>query len=115
MSNDHQAFAQKLMQEFPFLTQAQAKRFTGSYGTQAYVLLGEAASVSDLGECFGQDLYQKEVDYLIEHEWARTAEDILWRRSKLGLEFTTEQCARLESYLKSELANDEILISEQIA
>ncbi|MAF15271.1 MAG: glycerol-3-phosphate dehydrogenase [Marinomonas sp.] len=115
MSNDHQAFAQKLLQEFPFLTQAQAKRFTGSYGTQAYVLLGEATSVGDLGECFGQDLYQKEVDYLIEHEWARTAEDILWRRSKIGLEFTTEQCARLESYLKSELANDEILISEQIA
>jgi glycerol-3-phosphate dehydrogenase len=52
-----------------------------------------------LGEHFGSDLYQAEVDYLIRHEWATQAEDILWRRSKLGLRVSPDDVARLTAYL----------------
>lgn len=106
MSNDHSVFAKQLQKEFPFITDSLARRLTASYGTQAYVLLGDAAKLEDLGTCFGEELYQKEVDYLIEHEWARTAEDILWRRSKLGLELNASQVKALSSYLTDELSSE---------
>ncbi|TPE47091.1 glycerol-3-phosphate dehydrogenase [Maribrevibacterium harenarium] len=103
MSNDYNAFIAKLQQSFPFLNKELARRFTGSYGTLTYVMLGNASSLDDLGTCFGSDLYQKEVDYLIEHEWAYTAQDILWRRTKLGLELNPEQTAKLDSYVKQQV------------
>ncbi len=57
--------------------------------------------MNDLGKHFGGLLYQAELDYLVEHEWARTAEDVLWRRSKKGLQLSTEKIAdvirRIES------------------
>ena len=56
------------------------------YGTRARALLGLRSRVADLGRHFGADLYEGEVRYLMEHEWARTAEDVLWRRTKLGLQ-----------------------------
>ncbi|RDL43506.1 glycerol-3-phosphate dehydrogenase [Marinomonas piezotolerans] len=99
MSNDYDIMIGKLRAEFPFLTQDLARRFTGSYGTMSYVLLSDSKSLDDLGACFGSDLYQKEVDYLLEHEWAHTTEDILWRRTKLGLEFNPDQVKALDEYL----------------
>ena len=64
-------------------------------------LLGAARRMEDLGEVFGADLTRREVDYLVENEWARTAEDILWRRTKLGLRVGLNDKARLETYLAS--------------
>jgi len=55
--------------------------------------------MADLGTVFGADLTAREVDYLRKEEWAATADDILWRRSKLGLRFAPEQTAALEAYL----------------
>ena len=52
-----------------------------------------------MGLCFGADLYQREVDYLVASEWAHSGEDILWRRSKLGLYFLPAQVARLETFV----------------
>lgn len=104
MSLDHGAFAKQLTAEFPFLTASLARRLTGSYGTLSYVLLGNAQRIEDLGQAFGAELYQKEVDYLLEHEWAISSEDILWRRSKLGLELTAEQTEALNLYLKGTLS-----------
>ncbi|MGB2064698.1 MAG: glycerol-3-phosphate dehydrogenase [Marinomonas gallaica] len=103
MSNDYTVMINKLMSEFPFLSPELARRFTGSYGTLSYVLLGDAQSIEELGACFGSDLYQKEVDYLVEHEWAITAEDILWRRTKLGLELDTQEAQALKDYLADKL------------
>ncbi|MEP3350375.1 MAG: glycerol-3-phosphate dehydrogenase [Marinomonas sp.] len=97
------AFAIKLQQDYPFIGAALARRFAHSYGTLTHLLLNKSNSESDLGKDFGHSLYQIEVDYLIKHEWAHSAEDILWRRSKLGLEFTVEQVAELESYLQSKI------------
>ena len=91
--------AKQLAARYPFLEAAQASRLIRLYGTRAQLFLGDAASSSDLGEAFGHGLSASEVDYLINHEWARTAEDILWRRTKLGLHFTAEETSRLEAYI----------------
>ena len=62
------------------------RRLVRAYGTRIDSILGQAKSLADLGECFGADLTAAEVRYLMEREWAGDADDILWRRSKLGLE-----------------------------
>ncbi|MDA3922192.1 MAG: glycerol-3-phosphate dehydrogenase [Salinisphaera sp.] len=76
-----------------------ANRMVFNYGTRVRDILGDAASLDDLGEHFGAGLYQAEVDYLREYEWAGTAEDILWRRSKLGLRVDDAGVQRLSEYL----------------
>lgn len=91
--------AKQLAARYPFLDAAQASRLIRLYGTRAQVFLGDAASSSDLGEAFGHGLSASEVEYLINHEWAQTVEDILWRRTKLGLHFTAEETSRLEAYI----------------
>jgi glycerol-3-phosphate dehydrogenase len=83
----------------PWLSEAFAWRLTHSYGTRARDLLGEAKGIEALGEHFGADLYQAEVDYLVRHEWVTEAEDILWRRSKIGLRVGPDDVRRLTEYL----------------
>jgi glycerol-3-phosphate dehydrogenase len=90
----------KLKSSYPFLETRMARRLVRLYGTRARVLLGPAKSTADLGQDFGAELYEAEVRYLVEHEWARTAEDILWRRTKRGLHFDREQTAKLEAFLR---------------
>ncbi len=68
-----------------FLDEAQAKRLVGAYGSRLGAVLGEAKSRADLGQAFGPELTAAEVRYLMAREWARFPDDILWRRSKLGL------------------------------
>ncbi|MEK1902831.1 MAG: glycerol-3-phosphate dehydrogenase, partial [Rhizobium sp.] len=81
----------KLKSRYPFLTEPHARRLVRRYGTKAATLLGNAQKTEDLGRLFGSDLYEAEVRYLIEHEWARHAEDVLWRRTKDGLRLSKEQ------------------------
>jgi len=71
--------------QYPFLAEAQARRLTLAYGTRVKDVLGEARTSGDLGPVFGGELTAAEVRYLMTREWARSADDILWRRSKLGL------------------------------
>lgn len=75
------------------------RRLTRLYGTKVPALLGDAATMADLGQHFGADLHAREVDYLFANEWARTAEDVLWRRTKLGLRVTPEDKQRLADYM----------------
>ena len=84
-----------LMARYPFLEPAWAERLTGSYGTLAGAVLGDAQSLADCGRHFGHGLTEREVDYLKRREWAVSAEDILWRRSKLGLRFTPAEAEAL--------------------
>ncbi|QFY63321.1 glycerol-3-phosphate dehydrogenase (plasmid) [Rhizobium grahamii] len=84
---------------YPFLANRHARRLVRCYGTKAAALLGQAKNTEDLGHCFGGDLYEIEVRYLIEHEWARHADDVLWRRTKEGLRLTKEQAGLLEEYI----------------
>jgi len=89
-----------LKARYPFLALSHARRLVRLYGTQAASLLGHAASQADLGKHFGTDLYEVEVDWLIGQEWARRAEDVLWRRTKLGLKLTPAEIAELEDYMR---------------
>jgi glycerol-3-phosphate dehydrogenase len=94
-----EAQASKLRNSFPFLEDAMAKRLTRLYGTCATILLGSATSLADLGRNFGAGLYELEVRYLMAHEWALTAEDVLWRRTKAGLRLNREQVRALEEFM----------------
>jgi glycerol-3-phosphate dehydrogenase len=75
------------------------RRLARSYGTLARTMLGERRDVPALGRFFGGTLYQFEVDYLIDREWAMTAEDILWRRTKQGLRFSVDENNALAAYM----------------
>lgn len=90
-----------LRTDYAFLTQSQATRLITHYGTQAWEMLGDASSLAALGDRFGGGLSAREVDYLIAHEWAQTSEDILWRRSKLGLLLSQRDVRALDNYLEA--------------
>lgn len=77
-------------------------RLARAYGTRLDRLLDGVDSLKDMGRHFGAGLYEAEVRYLIDHEWARTAEDILWRRTKLGLAFTPAETKALAKWLESD-------------
>ncbi len=91
-------------QRWPWLPVALTHRWLRHYGTCTEQLLSGIDKLEDLGEYFGAGLYRAEVDYLVEHEWARSVEDILWRRTKLGLRMTDEATAELDRYLADKLA-----------
>ncbi|MGA3398638.1 MAG: glycerol-3-phosphate dehydrogenase [Acetobacteraceae bacterium] len=94
-----EALCRDLQRHYPFLAESTARRLVRSYGTLAPEMLGNAQDSAALGRIFGADLSQREVDWLVRTEWARTAEDVLWRRSKLGLWFTAAETAALADYL----------------
>ena len=102
--NEAPAKVAELAVRYPFLPQGVGHRLIRLYGTRALAILGDAASLADLGEDFGHGLTAAEVDYLAQHEWARQPDDILWRRTKLGLHFTREQTARLAAYLAERIS-----------
>lgn len=93
------ALIAELRRDYSFLTPGHANRLVHAYGTRAHKLLGQAASMADLGENFGATLTEAEIRYLIDNEWAVTADDIVWRRSKLGLRLSAAEVAALEGWL----------------
>ena len=94
--------ADELCDSHGWLSPDLARRWAGSYGTRAWQLLEDVHCLMDMGENFGAGLYAREVDYLCSEEWARSAEDILWRRSKLGLFLGPMQQQRLVRYLQAQ-------------
>jgi len=88
-----------LQADYPFLAPETARRLIRTYGTDAAKMLGNAKTAKDLGEDFGAGLSEAEVNWLKANEFAQSAEDILWRRTKLGLHFSPDQVARLKSWL----------------
>lgn len=89
----------KLQAHFTFLDDRWALRLIRAYGTDAAALLKGAKGADDLGQHFGWNLYAREVDWLIAHEFARSADDVLWRRSKIGLRLSEEEAATLAAYV----------------
>jgi glycerol-3-phosphate dehydrogenase len=96
----------ELQATYPFMEEPWARRLVKAYGTEARELLGEAREAADLGRRFGHDLTEAEVVWLIEKEWARTAEDVLWRRSKLGLRLSEVEAAGLAAWMEARLAGE---------
>ena len=86
-------------EQFPFL-RAYAHRLIRAYGTTAFSIFEDAQSLADCGENFGHGLSAREVRHLVTREWARDGEDVLWRRTKLGLRFSSGEAARLDEYVK---------------
>jgi glycerol-3-phosphate dehydrogenase len=84
---------------WPFLTDPHARRLVHAYGRRLDRILKDARSMDDLGDRFTEDLTGAEVRYLVETEWAQTADDVLWRRSKLGLKATPEQHSALSRFI----------------
>jgi glycerol-3-phosphate dehydrogenase len=93
------ALAAELIRTYPFLTAAHANRLAHAYGTRATKWLGAAKSMADLGQSFGATLTASEVSYLMSSEWALTAEDIVWRRSKLGLRMSATEITALDDWI----------------
>ena len=96
---DFDAFLARVQAKKPWLPPGLARRLARAYGTRVERLLGGAKRLDDLGVDFGAGLTEREVAYLVETEWARTADDILWRRSKLGLHGGPALRGRVAEYL----------------
>jgi len=101
------ALSAELVRNYPFLNPAHANRLAHAYGTRATKLLGSAKSMADLGQSFGAGLTEAEVRYMMSSEWACTAEDIVWRRSKLGLRLSAAEIARVDDWISAHRAASE--------
>ena len=93
------AWQAELARRYPQLPAELLRAVGGRYGTRATEVLGDARDMDDLGEHFGAMLTAREVDFLRAQEWARSAEDVLWRRTKCGLPMTPAQRARVAAYM----------------
>lgn len=94
----------KLEVSHSFIPSKTLYRYVKSYGTLVTTLLADVTKLEDMGQDLGHGLYEKEVRYLVEHEWAKTADDILRRRTKLGLRFNQEEVDRLEATVQNILS-----------
>lgn len=99
--HDFAVLTADIRRRWPFLTAFTSNRLAHAYGTRVANILGEAATVEELGQDFGHGLTAREVDYLVGTEWAVTCEDVLSRRTKLGYRFTDVQRETLAAYINS--------------
>lgn len=99
LSQSLEDFIVSCQAHYAFLPADCIRRYVHAYGTRLHDLLRDCESLADMGEYFGQDLYEREVRFLIEQEWASNCDDILWRRSRIGMHFTSAQTERLATWL----------------
>ena len=95
---DFEAYLAKMQQAYPWLPDDMAWRLVRNYGTEVEKMLGSAKQLEDLGEHFGADLYEAELRYLAEYEWAMMAEDAIWRRTRIGLALDQAQQDRVSAW-----------------
>ena len=103
-AGDVSRFLQRLEERHPQLPQPLLRALARRHGALAYDVLGNAAAAADLGAYFGAELYAREIDYLVEQEWAASAEDVLWRRTKAGLSLDAGQREAVARYLIQRLS-----------
>ena len=96
---EFERYVQGLQQRYGWLPPELVSRYAHAYGNRIHVMLDGRQSRADMGEELAPGLYAAELDYLVAHEWARTAADILWRRSKLGLHLAPECAAGIDAWL----------------
>ncbi len=94
-----EALIERTLERWPFLTKEHARRLAHAYGTRIENVLQDATALDDLGRRFGSDLTAAEVRHLMHKEWAETADDVLWRRSKLGLRLSVAQRDALDEFM----------------
>ena len=93
------------MRRWPFLSRLHARRMLHAYGLRMERILKAVRSMDELGQSVAGDLSEAEVRYMVENEWAETTDDVLWRRSKIGLLASKEQVAALERLMASMKSN----------
>ncbi|WP_435418758.1 glycerol-3-phosphate dehydrogenase [Parerythrobacter aurantius] len=98
------AIVTEIAARYHFLEGQTVRRMAHAYGKTTFEILADAASLADCGHHFGHGLTEREVEHLTNNEWARTADDILWRRTKLGLRFTSAEAQALEEHLNERIA-----------
>ena len=103
--DSREGYTRKLLAQYPFLGKQRATRFASSYGTLCETFLDGVTSEAELGEDFGAGLTRAEVDYLIDHEWATQADDILWRRTKMDVRLDETQRKHLQEYVTGRMDN----------
>ncbi len=91
----------KLMSSYPYLSQQWAQRLIRSYGTEAKDILLNSNSIKDLGINFGATLTEQEVVWLMDNEFALSTDDVIWRRSRLGLHMSAEEIAALDKWMRN--------------
>ena len=106
------ALTAELRRNYPFLTEEHASRLAHAYGTRASKWLGSAKSLADLGQSFGATLTAGEIKYLMATEWALSADDIVWRRSKLGLHLSADEIAVIDAWIAAQRAQPENALRE---
>ena len=102
---DYDKLVADLKNKYPFLDLSLAQRFIRSYGTDAWTLMDDTKSVEDMGLGFGGTLTELEVSYLMKYEWAESAEDVIWRRSKLGIRLGHEKISALDNWMRDNAAS----------
>lgn len=100
---DPARYIDTLRLRYPALSLAVLGALFERHGSCVPAVLGSARSADDLGECFGAQLYAREIDYFIAREWAQDAEDVLWRRTKAGLHLSPENQTKVRAYVAARL------------
>ena len=99
------ALTAQLKAKYPFLTELWLNRLLKAYGSEAFYLLGDAKTERDLGRKFGTNLTECELNWLVKHEFASAAEDIIWCRSELVLRMASKEIEALCSWMADAAAN----------
>ena len=97
--DDFERFVSAVQAKYPWLYGKLTRRFARAYGARVSELLGDAKSLADLGPAVAPDLHERELRFLQTHEWAVSSEDVLWRRSKLGLHFTQAERDQVNNWM----------------
>jgi glycerol-3-phosphate dehydrogenase len=98
--NGYEDLVSKIKQDYTFISEPLARRLARLYGTDSFKMLGQKSSLDALGQHFGGELYAAEVDYLVQNEWVQQADDLLYRRTKLGLVLSNDEQVKLSTYLE---------------
>ncbi len=105
---------QELRKNYPFLDNFWARRLVRAYGTDARLILGDAMSTEDMGKGFAATLTEHEITWLMKKEYARTAEDVVWRRSRLGLRMSKAEIAELDAWMKGTHKNAGPMVNDEV-
>lgn len=97
--------AAQLQATYAWLPAALVKRYVRSYGTLCRQFLKNKTSLADLGQHFGANFYAAEVEYLINNEWAYSLDDVIWRRSKIGMYLSAQQLTELNTFIEAQRLN----------
>lgn len=100
MGTDRNSYVVQLRRKYDWLPDSLAIRYAHTYGSRTEMLLENKTSLADLGEDFGHGLYETELEYLVEKEWALELDDVIWRRTKLGMWLSEEQKQRVAEWLR---------------